>query len=449
MTRRMRKTRLQATAVLALSVAPVTASDAVAQDPSQLVEGVVAIVGDSVILWTELQEFVFELQATGYPVPEETEEFRSFLAEALDQKVNEALLSIHARREGVVVSQGEIDDQVEDRLADIRRRFPSELEFQNALVAQGTTLPEFRIRMTDRVRVVLTTQRYLQQKVGQMQPLPVSEAEIRERFEQQRSALGPRPATVSLQQVVVATRPSEEARLEADELAARVLSRARTGEDFARLAREFSEDPGSQDRGGDLGWVRPGQLLPEFEETLFAMRAGEISDLVETAAGTHIIKLERIRGPERLARHILIRPELTDADAEVARQTAETAAAALRDGADPDSLIALYGDPTEQAVLTRFPRDRMPPTYAEALAQAVEGEVIGPFLVESPGTVGRGKWVTALVTELNPSGEYTLDDVRETFRMQIQQERMLQKVVADLREVTYVETRLDRFPLTQ
>ena len=429
-------------------IVPLCATPATAQDLSQKVDGIVAIVGDTAILQSELQELVFRLQAQGVPIPEDPEQFDAFLKQTLESKINQVLLVIHAQREGITVTEAEINQIVEDQIARVVRNFPSQIEYEQALGKEGITSAEFRIRLTEQARGELIAQRYLQMKMGTLQPLPVSEDEIRTLFEMQKASLGPKPAAVTLKQVVIAPKPSESALQLARAEAEEALSRARSGQDFALLAAQYSDDPGSKDNGGQLGWRTQGDVVPEFGDALFAMQVGDISDIVETSFGFHIIKLDRVRGKERSAQHILVSPDVTPEDTAHYHQLAEDVAAALKAGADVDSLIRVHGDPSERASLTQFARDQLPEEYNAALEGASAGDIVGPVTMQVPGPTA-DKWIVAVVIQISAAGEWTLDDVRESMRQQILQEKMINEVVEDLREKTYIDVRFEGSPITR
>lgn len=402
---------------------------------------IVAVVGDTAILHSELQEQMLQLQGMGAAVPRDAAGREAFLHDLLEQRVDDLVLLIQARKESITVSDAEVNAEVDERLAQIRRRFPSEMEFLRALEATGQTLTEFRLHLTQQVRNDLLIQRYLQAHQGDLTPEPVGDAEIREFFELQKPAMGPKPPSISFVQVVIRPQPSDSVRAAAREEAEKVLAELRAGADFTVLARRHSDDLPTRDDGGDLGWFRRGTMVRPFEEAVYALRPGQTSGLVETGFGYHVIRLDRVRGSERRARHILIRPELTQADVERTGALADSLAQAVRAGAVPvRELAARFGDPEEQVEVNQFPRDRLPPGYTQALADAQPGDLVGPFRVRGPNNVE--KLALVRVTDSQPGGEWTLDDVRDQIRAQLQQQKMLEKFVARLRENVYVEIRM-------
>lgn len=92
--------------------------------------------------------------------------------------------------------------------------------------------------------------------------------------------------------IKVDNKAKEDEKVKAKERAEGILKRIKSGEDFAKLATEFSDDPGSKNKGGDLGFFPKGRMVPNFEKAAFALRVGEVSDIVETPFGFHIIKVE-------------------------------------------------------------------------------------------------------------------------------------------------------------
>jgi hypothetical protein len=262
---------------------------------------------------------------------------------------------------------------------------------------------------------------------------------MRTYFAQAKNQLGKRPATVGLRQVVVASHPSDTARARARLLADSIVAQLRRGADFATAARRFSQDPGSKDQGGELGWFRRGKMVANFERAAFALRPGQISDPVETTFGYHIIQVERVQPAEVQARHILIVPAVSEADADSARRVAESVAQQLRTGASFDSLQRKFHDPDEQKSADDVPIDKLPESYQGPIAAADSGAVVGPFPL--PGAAGQAKYVVAVVTAKRPEGEMRYEDVRDRIREQLGQQTAIRQYLDRLRRAAYVEVR--------
>ncbi|CAN5477752.1 peptidylprolyl isomerase [soil metagenome] len=428
------------TAILSLLLAG--AAPALAQQPAaglqageELVDRVVAVVGDTVLLLSDVQAELQQLQASGRPIPTDPQGQARLAEEIIHSRVEQLVLVTAARRAGVQIRDEEIDALVEQDLRAVQQRFGSEVNMRAALAASGMSLEQYRGVLGAQYRDRMLVERFLPQRLsGEIRPA-VTEAEIREMFEAQRGAIGARPATVSFRQVIIEPRPSAEARQAAIARAEEVLRELRDGTSFEVLARRYSDDPGTREHGGDLGWFRRGRMVPAFENVAFNIRPGQTSGIVETEFGLHIIRVERARGPERQARHILIRPEVAEADLAVARERADSVATAARAAASFPELMRRYPAPGDQGTVEMASIDRLPPEYASAFASAESGQVVGPFQTEGPTGP---RWVVARLTQRHEAGDYTLDDVRDQIRARLQEQKMVEALVDRLREEMHV-----------
>jgi peptidyl-prolyl cis-trans isomerase SurA len=418
-----------------LAAAPLLAQQGTPQ-PGQrdLVDRVVAVVGDTVLLLSDIQTELQQLQAAGRPLPEDERARALIVSQLLETRINDLVLLTAAKAAGVQVRDEEVASMVDQQLRSAQAQFRSEAEFRQALAASGLTMEQYRQVVGQQYRAQATTQRFVQQRLaGAIRPA-VSDAEVREMFEAQRNVLGERPAMVSFQQVLIEVTPSQAARSDARARAQQVLDELRGGSTFEVLARRYSEDPGSREQGGDLGWFRRGRMVPAFENAVWSMRPGDVSGIVETDFGYHIIRLERIRGNERQARHILIRPQVSQDDLQLAWERADSVAAAARAGTPFAELIRRYPTTGENRV-ERVPLDRLPPVYSTVMQEATSGDIVGPFEEQGPTS---SRWVVARVSERAAAGQWTLEDVRGQIRERIQEERMVEELVAELRRTTYV-----------
>jgi peptidyl-prolyl cis-trans isomerase SurA len=305
------------------------------------------------------------------------------------------------------------------------------------------TLEDLRNMLAGDIRTRMLMREFLNKMQRERKPPPISDEEVRRYFEENRSQFGQRQATISFSQVVIRPTASDSARATARARLEEALRELAAGADFETVARKYTDEPGGKERGGDLGWFRSGAMVREFDEMAFAMRAGQISPIIETAFGFHIIKLEKVRGAERQARHILAIPTVTADDAERMRSQADSVVAKLQAGANVDSLAKAVGDPNEQARVGPFPIDRLPAPYNTALTDAQPGAIIGPVVL--PGATGASKFAVIKVTDRRAAGEFSLDDPEFRGRLQrtIAENRMVDEIIAELRQRSLVEYRLD------
>jgi len=403
--------------------------------------GIVAIVGDSVITDLDMGESLslWRAEQQREPPAEGTPEFEAIFRTLLEDRITTLLLVQAALRDTTIrVTDEEVDRAVQQQIDTVRSQFQTPVEFENALRSINMSADAFRDNTRAQIRRSFLARAYLNQARRDRKPPPVSDGEIREFFAQQGGQVPTIPPGIVYEQILIPITASDTAKARARQKADSILAAIREGSEFEAMARQFSED-GSREFGGDLGWFRPGQMVPEFERATWLLKTGEVGGPVETVHGFHIIKLERIRGPERSARHILIRPVLTDGDTERARSLAEEVAAKWRAGASLDSLRRVYGDREQPVRVGPVARDSLAAGFREALQNAEVGRIVGPFEVGRERQQPR--FVLARATELTDSRPATVDDYRARIQTILADRKLNEEIIADLRRKTHVEIR--------
>jgi len=341
------------------------------------------------------------------------------------------------------VPDADVNNTVDKQIKDIRSRFASDAEYRSELQKAGLGTPEeFRRFRADQVRRNELIQRTVKQlrDEGKIISANVTDAEVEEAYQRNKASLPKREASVAWRQIIIAPRPTPAAKAAAKAKADSILAELKAGGDFELIAKRESDDPGSKANGGDLGWNRRGKMVPEFDRWMFALAPGQLSPVIETAFGYHVIRVDRVQPGEVKARHILIAPKVDSADVARAHLEADSVAAAWRAGAPFDSLAKKhhdYASGEETTLLTPFPRAQLPTAYQQAFAGKQPKDIV-TFEIPGNATVP-AKVVVAQIEKVEEGGDLTLAEVKERFRARLAEEGGVKRLMDTLRKQMYVK----------
>jgi peptidyl-prolyl cis-trans isomerase SurA len=221
------------------------------------------------------------------------------------------MLVHYAKLDSVVVTEEEVDRQLNARIEQILTVMNNDVnQFESYY---DMTVSEAKTMFREDLERQLLAERKREEV---LQSISVTPSDVKDFFDQiPRDSLPLFNAEVELGEIIHKPEVNAEERKKALNQINLVMEKLKAGEDFAELANTYSDDPGNRGRfGGDLGWVSRGTFVPEFEAAAFKLGEGEFSDIVETDFGFHIIQLLERKGLTVHLRHILIRPEITQAD---------------------------------------------------------------------------------------------------------------------------------------
>lgn len=274
-----------------------------------LVDKVVAKVGSENILLSEIEDEYGYLKTSKQNVDP------SVKCDILTNLIAQKLIVYQAKVDSVEVTDEEVETQLDFRFESILRQMNGDEEFFKEYY--GATVSEMKDRFREDQKQKILAER-MQSKL--IDKISITPNEVKQFYNNiPVDSIPYLSSEVELAEIVmkpvVNAVEKQKALTQITELRERILK----GEDFATLATKYSKDVESAKKGGDLGYARRGFFVPEFESAAFTLQIDEVSDIVESEFGFHIIQLLERKGNTIKTRHILIIPEITDADRNLAK----------------------------------------------------------------------------------------------------------------------------------
>ncbi len=335
-----------------------------------VIDQVVAIVGNNIILESDVQNQYLNYRLQGGIKGSISEVKCSILEDVMFQK----LMVAQAEVDSIEVSDVQVEADLDRRLSGFIQQFGSQDKMEDYY---GKTLAEIKAELHDIVQEQLLAQ---QVQSGIVTSVDVTPSEIRSFFKSIPNDSIPIIKTEYVIAEIVKNPPiSIEEKLSVKDQLNDIRRRILDGSSFGTMAIMYSQDPGSAKNGGELGFYGRGQLYPEFEAVAFKLNEGEISNVIETEAGYHIIQMIERKGDYINVRHILRTPKVSPADLNKAKRELDSIALLIRS----DSI-----------------------TFEEAVARFSEGEnANNGGLMINPYTMS----TTFEAEQLDPQVSFTID----------------------------------------
>ena len=270
---------------------------------TQVVDEIVAVVGDEVVLASDIETQYLQYLSQGHT---DSEEIR---CQIIEDVLYQKLLVHQAKLDSTDVSEDDVNQEVDRRLS----YFISELGSKESVEEYfKKSISKLKIELYDVIYNQLLTQRMQSDITSSVSITP---EEVKMFFNQLKESadIPVMPTTIEISQIVKIPEISSDEKSRIRKKLISFRDRIKNGEDFMVLATLYSDDTESAKNGGELGFVGRGELVPEFESASFALKGNQISEVIETQFGYHIIQLIERRGETVNVRHVLLKPKVSSA----------------------------------------------------------------------------------------------------------------------------------------
>ena len=386
-----------------------------AQEKKQKVDGVIAVVGEYVILDSDIDKTTLELKSQGIDTKEISR------CQLLGKLLEDKLYAHQAVQDSIVIADKEVNSKLDEQVAYMVEQLGSMEKVIQYF--KKSTEQDFRSELFEIIKVNKLTSE-MQKKV--VDEVIITPEEVRNFFKAiPKADLPVFGAEMEVAQIVVKPVVSQEAKQKVIDQLKAIKKEVQEGASFFGKAVLYSEDKGSSSNGGFYKMDRKTQFVKEFKDVAFSLKEGEISDPFPSDFGYHIIYLEKIRGQEVDLRHIVISPIVTEEALKVAKEKIELiqkritdkeitfaeAARTMSEEKETRNDGGLLTNPKTQD--TRFELTKMDPTLYSQVANLKDNEISRP-IIDEDRTGGK---FYKIVTVTNRYEEHTADYSKDYTRL--------------------------------
>lgn len=397
---------------------------------AEIADEIIAKVGREIILKSDLEKRMQQINASGMQMENLTQ------FDVLNDMIESMVIIQKAKEEEYEIDEQMIRDMVENQLKQVASQFPDELQFKKELRKAGLTVSELKEYYTE-----MMTEEQLKSQIIQYNiknKIHITEGEVEEYYNENQAEIPKRPQSYKIGMIVRFIKAGDKTKNKILVEINKLRDMLNEGADFAELAKEHSDGPSSVN-GGNLGFFGKGMMVKPFEDAAFALMPGEISDVIETQFGYHLIKVLEKKGDEVNASHILKKVEATPEDIQANIQLMESVLQKLNEGEDFNELAKTYSEDDQTAVnggvIGEFTKDSYPEMFKDYLQDLEVGETTELIREDD------GYYIFSVLDEV-PEREYKYTEIFDRLKEMVTSKKeveLYENWINELMQETYVE----------
>jgi len=407
---------------------------------NKIIDQVVAIVGDKIILQSDIENQAMQLRAQGYYSKNDIK------CEVLEELLTQKLMLNQAELDSLEIGANRIESELERRLMYFVRQIGSEKKLEEYY---NKTIPEIKEDFRTLIHDQLLTQKMQNQISSEAIASPQEVADLYKEIP--KDSLPMINTQIQLNQIVMYPPQDEKVRIDTKKKLLDLRERIINGERFSTLAILYSEDPGTARKGGELGFRTKEELDPAFAKMAFSLKKDQVSRIVESSYGLHIIQLIAREGDQVNVRHILIIPQVSLTQRKKVKAKLDSVTTLLRLDSIDFKIAAFRFSEDEQSRLnegiminpknssTKFQLDELPSEEYNIVKDLKVGVISEPFeAVDKDGKVVFKVVRIKSKIEAHRASLKTDYELIEQMAINIRKQQVVKEWIDDKQEKTYI-----------